>query len=102
VWACYEAGPTGYGLARAASSRLTMLDVHEIGPHYAETLQRWCANVHEHIDEICAPRLRPNLRAGVVDRRYWDGREEENSSPVVILSVVDQSSGSYASTGCEK
>ncbi len=40
--------------AATASSKLTMLDVHEIGPHYAETLRRWRANIHEHIDEVRA------------------------------------------------
>jgi cyclopropane-fatty-acyl-phospholipid synthase len=36
------------------SSRLTVLEVHEIGPHYAETLRHWRANFHERIDEVRA------------------------------------------------
>lgn len=40
--------------AATASSNLTMLDVHEIGPHYAETLHRWRENVHERIDDVRA------------------------------------------------
>jgi len=42
-------------LARAAAgTRLTLADVHEIGPHYAETLRRWRASFHERIDEVRA------------------------------------------------
>ena len=51
---CLIPSLTALTAAATASSRLTMLDVHEIGPHYAETLRRWRANVHEHIDEIRA------------------------------------------------
>ena len=40
--------------AATASSRLTMLDVDEIGPHYAETLRRWRENVHERIGDVRA------------------------------------------------
>ncbi len=40
--------------AATASSHLTMLDVHEIGPNYAETLRRWRANIRERIDEVRA------------------------------------------------
>ena len=42
-----------------------MLDVEEIGPHYAETLRRW----RQH------PRLMPTVRALGYDRRFertWD------------------------------
>ena len=52
--------------AATASSRLTMLDVHEIGPHYAETLRRWRRNIHEHIDEVRA------LGYDRVFERTWD------------------------------
>ena len=52
--------------AATASSRLTMLDVHEIGPHYAETLRRWRQNVHERIDEVRA------LGYDRVFERTWD------------------------------
>ena len=40
--------------AATASSRLTMLDVDEIGPHYAETLRRWRENIHERIGDVRA------------------------------------------------
>jgi cyclopropane-fatty-acyl-phospholipid synthase len=48
--------PSLTALTRSAteSSRLTMLEVHEIGPHYAETLRRWRANFHARIDEVRA------------------------------------------------
>ena len=48
--------PSLSALTKAAtgSSHLTMLDVHEIGPHYAETLRRWRENVHERIDKVRA------------------------------------------------
>jgi len=51
---CLIPSLTALTAAATASSRLTMLDVHEIGPHYAETLRRWRANVHEHIDQVRA------------------------------------------------
>ena len=48
--------PSLTALTRSAteSSRLTVLEVHEIGPHYAETLRHWRANFHERIDEVRA------------------------------------------------
>ena len=36
----------------ARSSRLMIHEVDEIGVHYAETLRRWRASFHEHIEEI--------------------------------------------------
>ena len=52
--------------AATSSSRLTMLDVHEIGPHYAETLRRWRRNINENIDEVRA------LGYDRVFERTWD------------------------------
>jgi len=52
--------------AAARHSRLGIYGVDEIGEHYAETLRRWRANVHERIDEV--------RRLGY-DRRFertWD------------------------------
>ncbi len=48
--------PSLSALAKAAtaSSHLTMLDVHEIGPHYAETLRRWRSNFHQRIEDVRA------------------------------------------------
>jgi cyclopropane-fatty-acyl-phospholipid synthase len=48
--------PSLTALTRSAteSSRLTVLEIHEIGPHYAETLRHWRANFHERIDEVRA------------------------------------------------
>jgi cyclopropane-fatty-acyl-phospholipid synthase len=43
-----------------------MLDVHEMGPHYAETLRRWRRNINENIDEIRA------LGYDRVFERTWD------------------------------
>ena len=40
--------------AATASSKLAILDVDEIGPHYAQTLRRWRAHIHERIDEVRA------------------------------------------------
>ena len=51
---CLIPSLTALTSARDESSRLTMLEVHEIGPHYAETLRRWRANFHERIDEVRA------------------------------------------------
>ena len=51
---CLIPSLTSLTTAATAASRLTMLDVHEIGPHYAETLRRWRANVHARIDEVRA------------------------------------------------
>jgi cyclopropane-fatty-acyl-phospholipid synthase len=51
---CLIPSLTALTTAATAASRLTVLDVHEIGPHYAETLRRWRANVHERIDEVRA------------------------------------------------
>jgi cyclopropane-fatty-acyl-phospholipid synthase len=60
--------PSLEALARAAasSSRLGIYGVDEIGEHYAETLRRWRANVHERIVDV---------RALGYDRRFertWD------------------------------
>ena len=52
--------------AAARHSRLGVYGVEEIGEHYAETLRRWRANVHERIDDV--------RRLGY-DRRFertWD------------------------------
>jgi len=52
--------------AAARHSRLGVYGVAEIGEHYAETLRRWRANVHERIDDV--------RRLGY-DRRFertWD------------------------------
>jgi cyclopropane-fatty-acyl-phospholipid synthase len=47
--------PSPGALARAvAGTRLTLADVHEIGPHYAETLRRWRASFHERIGGVRA------------------------------------------------
>ncbi|MBA3842728.1 MAG: class I SAM-dependent methyltransferase [Actinobacteria bacterium] len=51
---CLIPSLTALTKAATASSRLTMLDVHEIGPHYAETLRRWRANFHERINDVLA------------------------------------------------
>jgi cyclopropane-fatty-acyl-phospholipid synthase len=60
--------PSLSALAKAAtaSSNLTMLDVHEIGPHYAQTLRSWRRNVHERIDEVRA------LGYDTTFERTWD------------------------------
>jgi cyclopropane-fatty-acyl-phospholipid synthase len=52
--------------AAASSSRLMIHEVDEIGLHYAETLRRWRASFHEHIDEV--------RRLGYDERfeRTWD------------------------------
>ena len=52
--------------ATASSSRLMIHEVDEIGVHYAETLRRWRANFHAHIDEV--------RRLGYDERfeRTWD------------------------------
>jgi cyclopropane-fatty-acyl-phospholipid synthase len=60
--------PSLEALTRAAAhgSRLGVYGVDEIGEHYAETLRRWRANVHERIDDV--------RRLGY-DRRFertWD------------------------------
>jgi cyclopropane-fatty-acyl-phospholipid synthase len=52
--------------AAARSSRLGLYGVDEIGVHYAETLRRWRASIHERLDEV---------RALGYDRRFertWD------------------------------
>ena len=51
---CLIPSLTALTRAATASSRLTMLDVDEIGPHYAETLRRWRENIHERIDDVRA------------------------------------------------
>ncbi len=49
---CLIPSLTSLTTAATASSKLTILEVDEIGPHYAETLRRWRANVHERVDEV--------------------------------------------------
>ena len=60
--------PSLGALAQAAtrSSRLLVHEVDEIGVHYAETLHRWRASFHEHLDEV--------RRLGYDERfeRTWD------------------------------
>ncbi len=51
---CLIPSLTALTRAATASSRLTMLDVDEIGPHYAETLRRWRENIHERIGDVRA------------------------------------------------
>ena len=60
--------PSLTALTRAAteSSRLAITDVHEIGEHYAETLRRWQANLHERRDELRA------LGYGTAFERTWE------------------------------
>ena len=63
---CLIPSLTSLATAATEASRLTILEVDEIGPHYAETLRRWRANVHERIAEV---------RALGYDRRFertWD------------------------------
>jgi cyclopropane-fatty-acyl-phospholipid synthase len=52
--------------AAAASSRLQIHEVDEIGVHYAETLHRWRASFHDRLDEV--------RRLGYDERfeRTWD------------------------------
>jgi cyclopropane-fatty-acyl-phospholipid synthase len=60
--------PSLSALTRAAtrSSRLLVHEVHEIGPHYAETLRRWRMRFHERLDDV--------RRLGYDERfiRTWD------------------------------
>jgi cyclopropane-fatty-acyl-phospholipid synthase len=60
--------PSLEALSRAAtrSSRLGIYRVDEIGEHYAETLRRWRANIHERIEDV--RRLRYDRRF----ERTWD------------------------------
>ena len=51
---CLIPSLTALTRAATASSRLTILDVDEIGPHYAETLRRWRENIHERIGDVRA------------------------------------------------
>ena len=45
--------PSVASLARAAAGTdLRIVDLEDIGRHYAETLRRWRANVDEHVDEL--------------------------------------------------
>ena len=49
---CLIPSLTSLAVAATRSSRLLLHEVDEIGPHYAETLRRWRANVHQRIDEV--------------------------------------------------
>ncbi|MBA3749269.1 MAG: class I SAM-dependent methyltransferase [Solirubrobacterales bacterium] len=49
---CLIPSLTALSVAATRSSRLLVHEVDEIGPHYAETLRRWRANVHKRIDEV--------------------------------------------------
>ena len=51
---CLIPSLTSLANAATSSSKLTILEVDEIGPHYAETLRRWRANVHARIDDVRA------------------------------------------------
>ena len=51
---CLIPSLTSLAVAATRSSRLLLHEVDEIGPHYAETLRRWRANVHTRIDEVRA------------------------------------------------
>ena len=51
---CLIPSLTALAVAATRSSRLLVHEVDEIGPHYAETLRRWRANFHGHIDEVRA------------------------------------------------
>jgi len=51
---CLIPSLTALTAAATASSRLTMLDVHEIGPHYVTTVQRWRTRFREQLDEVLA------------------------------------------------
>ncbi len=63
---CLIPSLTALTRAMTSSSRLMVHDMAEIGPHYAETLQRWRESFHAHIGEV---------RALGYDRRFertWD------------------------------
>jgi cyclopropane-fatty-acyl-phospholipid synthase len=47
-------------------TNLRILDLEDIGRHYAETLRRWSENLQDHSQEI------ENLGAGIEFRRLWD------------------------------
>jgi len=51
---CLIPSLTALAVAATSSSRLLIHEVDEIGPHYAETLNRWQGNVSERIDEVRA------------------------------------------------
>ena len=51
-------------LARATDLRV--VDLEDVGRHYAETLRRWAANLAVHTDEVEA------LGMGTEFRRLWD------------------------------
>jgi cyclopropane-fatty-acyl-phospholipid synthase len=51
---CLIPSLTALTAAATRSSRLLVHEVDEIGPHYAETLRRWRANIHERRDEVRA------------------------------------------------
>ena len=63
---CLIPSLTSLAVAATRSSRLLVHDVDEIGPHYAETLRRWRANFHRHIDEVRALGYDRNFE------RTWD------------------------------
>ena len=60
---CLIPSLTSLAVAATRSSRLLLHEVDEIGPHYAETLRRWRANVHARIDEVRALGYDQTLRA---------------------------------------
>ena len=51
---CLIPSLTALTAAATSSSRLLVHEVHEIGPHYAETLRRWHANLRERQPEVRA------------------------------------------------
>ncbi len=51
-------------LARATDLRI--VDLEDVGRHYAETLRRWAANLAAHTDAVAALGLGPGFR------RLWD------------------------------
>ena len=51
---CLIPSLTALTAAATRSSRLLVHEVHEIGPHYAETLRRWHANLRERQREVRA------------------------------------------------
>ncbi len=63
---CLIPSLTALTVAATSSSRLLVHEVDEIGPHYAETLRRWRANVAERIDEVRA------LGYDATFERTWD------------------------------
>jgi cyclopropane-fatty-acyl-phospholipid synthase len=63
---CLIPSLTSLAVAATRSSRLLLHEVDEIGPHYAETLRRWRANVHERIDDVRGLGYDPTFE------RTWD------------------------------